>query len=208
MKKKILNLYAGIGGNRKLWPDHYHITAVEHNAKIAAQYKAFFPEDTVLVEDAKEYLYQNYMNFDFIWASPPCQTHTKLIYTHKNPKPPDSSLWEIITFLREKSKEHNFLYVVENVKPYYTPPIYPDFCIDRHFFWSNFFVLSPKLQKPRGLLDSADHKRKKETLHNFIGLHYEGNIYTGTSHSTTQVLRNCVHPEIGLQILTEAEKYF
>lgn len=27
---KILNLYAGIGGNRKLWPDDHEITAVEN----------------------------------------------------------------------------------------------------------------------------------------------------------------------------------
>jgi DNA (cytosine-5)-methyltransferase 1 len=26
---KILNLYAGIGGNRKLWGDEYEVTAIE-----------------------------------------------------------------------------------------------------------------------------------------------------------------------------------
>ena len=30
---KILNLYAGIGGNRKLWGDEHEITAVELNSK-------------------------------------------------------------------------------------------------------------------------------------------------------------------------------
>ncbi len=37
MKKfKMLNLYAGIGGNRKLWGDNDDITAIEINPKIAA----------------------------------------------------------------------------------------------------------------------------------------------------------------------------
>ena len=39
---KILNLYAGIGGNRKLWGNEHEITAVEINPKIAEAYKTFF----------------------------------------------------------------------------------------------------------------------------------------------------------------------
>jgi len=31
---KVLNLYAGIGGNRKLWPDECEVTAVENNEEI------------------------------------------------------------------------------------------------------------------------------------------------------------------------------
>jgi DNA (cytosine-5)-methyltransferase 1 len=36
---KILNLYAGIGGNRKLWGNKHNITAVEFNNTIAEKYK-------------------------------------------------------------------------------------------------------------------------------------------------------------------------
>lgn len=32
---KILNLYCGIGGNRKLWGDEHEITAVEWDSNIA-----------------------------------------------------------------------------------------------------------------------------------------------------------------------------
>ena len=62
---KILNLYAGIGGNRKLWPDGHEITAVEYNPGIAEMYKHFHPKDTVVVGDAHEYLLKNYKNFDY-----------------------------------------------------------------------------------------------------------------------------------------------
>ena len=67
---KILNLYAGIGGNRKLWGVEHEITAVEYNEDIAAVYKDLYPNDTVIVGDAHEYLLKNYKEFDFIWASP------------------------------------------------------------------------------------------------------------------------------------------
>lgn len=43
---KILNLYAGIGGNRKLWSDEHEITAVEYKQDIADVYKQLFPNDT------------------------------------------------------------------------------------------------------------------------------------------------------------------
>ena len=36
---KVLNLYAGIGGNRKLWKD-VEVTAVEINEEIAGVYKS------------------------------------------------------------------------------------------------------------------------------------------------------------------------
>lgn len=53
---KILNLYAGIGGNRELWGEEYDITAVEINPKIAKKYQERFPKDNVVVADAHEYL--------------------------------------------------------------------------------------------------------------------------------------------------------
>lgn len=68
---KILNLYAGIGGNRKLWGDEHEITAVEYDPKIAEIYQKFFPNDKVIVTDAHQYLLEHFQEFDFIWSSPP-----------------------------------------------------------------------------------------------------------------------------------------
>jgi len=53
---KILNLYAGIGGNRKLWGDEHEVTAVEIDSVIGEVYHTNFPNDTVVVADAKDYL--------------------------------------------------------------------------------------------------------------------------------------------------------
>ena len=74
---KVLNLYAGIGGNRKLWTD-VEVTAIENNSKIAAIYQDFFPDDKVIISDAHQYLLEHYKEFDFIWSSPPCPTHSKI----------------------------------------------------------------------------------------------------------------------------------
>lgn len=48
---RVLNLYAGIGGNRKLWTD-VEVVAVENEQYIADAYKALYPDDEVVVADA------------------------------------------------------------------------------------------------------------------------------------------------------------
>jgi len=137
---KVLNLYAGLGGNRKLWKD-VEVTAVEKNKSIAAIYKEHFIEDNIVVGDAHNFLMENYMNYDFIWSSPPCPTHSRLrlMGTKNNSYSavfPDMKLYEEILFLK-----HYFdgKWVVENVKSYYEPLIKP-IQVDRHYFWSNFHI--------------------------------------------------------------------
>ena len=63
---KILNLYAGLGGNRKDWGNNHEVTAVEMEQKIADVYKTNFPSDTVIIGDAHEYLLNHVDEFDFI----------------------------------------------------------------------------------------------------------------------------------------------
>ena len=57
---KILNLYAGIGGNRKLWNENIEVTAIELNPDIAKVYQDFYPDDTVIIDDAHQYLLKHY----------------------------------------------------------------------------------------------------------------------------------------------------
>lgn len=143
---KILNLYAGIGGNRKLWGNEYKITAVENNLKIAEKYKKNFPNDIIVTSDAHEYLLDNYKEFDFIWSSPPCQSHSRTNYftqhIRKRPIYPDMKLYQEILFLKGFYKGK---WVVENVIPYYKPLLEAT-KIGRHLFWSNFNI--KKISQP------------------------------------------------------------
>ena len=194
---RVLNLYAGVGGNRKLWTN-CEVTAVEYSSDIADVYKQQHPDDTVIVGDAHEYLRTNYNNFDFIWSSPPCQTHSKMAKAtrHKSRKFPDMKLYEEILFL-----QHFFegKYVVENVVPYYDPLIAPTNQIGRHLFWTNFDFEAKDIKRPKNFINMSN-TAGKEALQDWLGIHYDGNIYYDGNHCPAQILRNCVHPELGKQI--------
>lgn len=193
---KILNLYAGIGGNRKLWGNEHEVTAVEYKADIASIYADLFPKDTVVVGDAHAYLLEHYKEFDFIWSSPPCPTHSDIrrmaaIQGQYEAMYPDFKLWQEVTLLKHFSK---CKYVVENVIPYYEPIIKPTTTIDRHCFWANFYI--PKIQNS-----------SREVSHQSIGgseTIFGFNINDYKIKNKRQILRNMVNPELGLHILQQA----
>lgn len=144
---KVLNLFAGLGGNRKFWNDvakekgiNIEVTAVEFDPEIAKAYAKRYPNDNVIVGDAWDYAAKNYLDFDFIWASPPCQTHSRLniannIRNDRTKRLPDFRLYELIIYLKYFCKK---AFVVENVVPFYEPLIKPTAEIGRHYFWANF----------------------------------------------------------------------
>lgn len=192
---KILNLYAGIGGNRKLWGDEHDITAVEINPKIAECYKKLFPNDTVIVDDAHEYLRKHFRDFDFIWASPPCPTHSVLRLTFESngwkSVYPNMSLYQEIILLKHF---YHGCYVIENVKPYYKPLIEPSFVLNRHYFWSNKFIMT--MQFEHNFTDIRDKPKEMAKLYG-----YDIEILKDfSSYEKRQILRNCVKPEIGKYI--------
>ncbi|GAI27248.1 unnamed protein product, partial [marine sediment metagenome] len=127
VKIKVLNLYAGIGGNRKLW-ENVDVTAIENNAEIAKIYQDFFSNDKVIVTDAHQYLLKYFMEYDFIWSSPPCPTHSITRFLHKKKVYPDMELYQEIILLKHFFRGK---WVVENVKPYYKPLIESNFTIHR-----------------------------------------------------------------------------
>ena len=137
---KVLNLYACLGGNRLLW-DNCEVTAVELDEELARLYQERFPNDKVIVADAHQYLLDHYKEFDFIWSSPPCPTHSRMRKTNTGDGErksaasyPDMKLYQEIIFL-----EHFFKgkYCVENVIPYYQPLITAK-KRGRHLYWTNF----------------------------------------------------------------------
>jgi DNA (cytosine-5)-methyltransferase 1 len=207
---KILNLYAGIGGNRKLWGDEHQITAVEYDEGIAAVYQQFFPHDTVVVGDAKQYLLDHFKEFDFIWASPPCQSHSRTNHFLSGQgiyRMPDMSLYQIILFLRHWFKGK---WVVENVIPYYKPLIEGK-KLGRHLYWSNFEISDREFDyvqigtMNRQASKTAQRKAiiREAQIPELTDLH--GLDLTGVKlKNKRQILRNCVLPEIGEHILAEA----
>lgn len=201
MKKiKVLNLYAGLGGNRKKWDSNkYEVTAVEFEPKIAKVYADLFPEDKLIVGDAHQYLKDHYQEFDIIWSSPPCQKHSRMMKAtrHKVADYIDISLYQQIIFLQHFFKG---VYVVENVKPYYEPLIKPSKVLGRHLFWSNINITDFNCpEQPKGFITSGTVE-SSENLKKWLGINYEGNIYYKNNHCPGQVLRNCVHPDIGEHI--------
>lgn len=178
------------------------MVAVENDPKIAKIYQDFFPQDKVIVGDAHQFLLAHYKEFDFIWSSPPCPTHSqlgrlrvlsdsKITGAHlSNAKYPDMKLYEEILLLKHYFKGK---YVVENVIAYYEPLIRP-IEIQRHHFWSNFNIRQIKLDS-----DNIDKGKVSEWE---IKYGFDLAKYSGIDKRKT--LRNCVRPELGLHILNEA----
>jgi len=192
-KIKVLNLYAGIGGNRKLWKN-VEVTAIENNSDIAKIYKDFFPEDKVIVTDAHQFLLKHYREFDFIWSSPPCPSHSKIrkMNTNQNkPIYPDMKLYEEILFLQGYFKG---VWVVENVLSWYKPLIKP-FEFQKHYYWSNFMIENNK----KGF---RNHNGTIEELQKTKG--FDLSKYSGVEKN--KILRNCVEPMAGLSIFKMAFK--
>jgi DNA (cytosine-5)-methyltransferase 1 len=198
---KVLNLYAGIGGNRKLWGDEHEITAVEYNPKIAAIYKDFFPNDTVIIADAHQYLLDHYSEFDFIWASPPCPTHSQtnnFLHAQGHIRYPDMSLYQEIIFLQTFFKGK---YCVENVVSYYDPLIKPQVS-GRHYFWANFKIPVKLDHVKIGRMGKLKEGQRGDDRHKLTALGFDLSKYKGFHKE--KLLRNCVTPEIGLAIFESA----
>jgi len=190
---RVLNLYAGIGGNRKLWKD-VEVTAVEINPNIAKIYQDFFPQDKVVIADAHQYLLEHYKEFDFIWSSPPCPTHSRMRFNHKIKVFPDMKLYQEILFLKHFFKGN---WVVENVIPYYEPLIKPSKVLHRHCIWSNFGIGDKEFE----CLKTCKKLDERRYLQEKLGFNLD--FFVGVDKRL--LLRNCVVPELGLHILKQSQ---
>ena len=168
------------------------------NKEIAKIYQDFFPDDKVIVEDAHQYLLDHYKEFDFIWSSPPCPTHSVMNFLHNeqsdkgiNMRYPDMKLYEEIIFLKNWFKGK---WVVENVISYYVPLIKPQES-GSHYFWANFHILK-KDTIVRGLRENMDFVSKK------VGF----DISNYSNVDKRKLLNNCTEPELSLHIFNEAFK--
>jgi DNA (cytosine-5)-methyltransferase 1 len=205
---KILNLYACLGGNRYKWDEvakeagiEIEVTAVEWDEELARLYKERFPNDIVIIADAHQFLLENYKDFDFIWSSPPCPSHSRARYwnssneeNNTDPIYPDIKLYEEILFL-----EHYFSgkYVVENVIPYYTPLI-PAQKRDRHLYWCNFNLPNKLSDRSLKIVEKGKEMDRLIKFHEYDFTKYKGDQFI------YKIGRNLVDYEAGRTIFETA----
>tara|TARA_R100001463_G_scaffold43230_1_gene90278 strand:+ start:71 stop:688 length:618 start_codon:yes stop_codon:yes gene_type:complete len=200
---KILNLYAGIGGNRKLWGNKHQITSVENNESISKIYKDLYPNDQIIISDAHLYLQDNFKEYDFIWSSPPCPTHSRMrfkAYCNGKGKAlfPDMKLYEEILFLQQYTKKTKIKYVVENVKGWYSPLVNPQ-SIGRHYIWSNFQIPNIKIKT------NSTGNNKGMTLQKKMEIKgYDIKEWYNYKGDKRTILNNAIEGELGLAILEAA----
>ncbi len=196
---KILNLYACLGGNRYKWnevKEDIEVTAVELDPELARLYQERFPNDKVIIADAHQYLLEHYKEYDFIWSSPPCPSHSRARFWNSKAERvyPDLKLYEEIILLQTHFKGK---YCVENVVPYYEPLI-PANKRGRHLFWTNFnlpIVLSNRSLK---IVQKGKEMERLIKFHDYNFRKYKGEQFI------YKIGRNLVDYEAGKNILYTA----
>lgn len=194
---KVLNLYACLGGNRYKWTD-CNVTAVELDPELAKMYQDRFPDDTVIVTDAHKYLLDHYNEFDFIWSSPPCPSHSRARFARNNttiPIYPDLKLYEEVLFL---DNYFSGKYCVENVIPFYEPLI-PAKKRGRHLYWTNFRLPNDLNERKSGIMEGKDEVTQWCKFHDYDFRQYKG------EQRIDKIARNLVDYEAGLTIFNTAK---
>lgn len=202
---KILNLYACLGGNRYKWDEvakeagiTIQVTAIELDPELARLYKERFPNDIVIVADAHQYLLDHYKEFDFIWSSPPCPSHSRARYwnssnyeTNTEAIYPDMNLYQEILFLEHYYRSGK--YVIENVIPYYDPLIVPK-KRGRHLYWTNFNLPNNLKDRRFSISQTKNELQELCKFHKIDLTSYKGD------QSKVKIGRNLVDYEAGRTI--------
>lgn len=138
MKPRALDLFCGAGGATKgLQRAGFHVTGID--IKPQPRYCG----DSFVQADALQPPF-NLADFDFIWASPPCQAYTVANNIHKHKHP------ELIEPVRAMLAASGVPYVIENVpkapllNPFTLCGLAFGLNVKRHRkFEASFFVLAP-----------------------------------------------------------------
>jgi len=206
---KILNLYACLGGNRFKWDEvakaagiEIEVTAVEIDPELARIYQERFPNDIVIITDAHQYLLDHYKEFDFIWSSPPCPSHSRIRFNQAKGRKDDvyKAIYPEMTLYQEILLLDNYFegsYVVENVIPYYEPLIEAQ-KRGRHLYWTNFKLSSDLGERKVQIGSGTDEVRKLCEFHQIDISSYKG------SQRKDKIARNLVDYEVGKTIFETA----
>ena len=203
---KILNLYAGLGGNRLGFEKFYtergidiEVTAVEQNADVAAYYQKRFPQDEIFLCNVKDFIekkenLKKILSSDLIWGSPPCQSHSRVVLPNKNRflKMPNMHLYRLIILLMQLDMP----WIVENVYPFYHKHIselfLPQTFVERHAFWTNQEIQKRKYSIGKGIIIENAKVSELEAYHD---------IYLGKLTNKRQYLRNCINWRTTMKVL-------
>lgn len=210
---RILNLFAGIGGNRTLWGDEHEITAVEWDNAIAVIYHQRFPDDGIVVEDALEYMMKHAHEYDLICASPVCITHSRA-QSRPSVGYRVSDFTGLYGWANLYDIKYQGLYVWENVVSTYHKRFRfpkPTVKLGRHLFWANFEIPPKKFPRLFATETYIGSDGKKHNggladlkIKQLLDLHQ---IPFNFSHPRKRsILRNCVDYRIGKYILECAER--
>ncbi len=202
-KIKILDLFCGIGGVAKGFQRYlleqgmsFEYYAVDVDPKVLRAHKKFNPLSNTILRDAYSFTDDELLEFDFIWASPPCETHSRLnFYNWGNPKKykePDMRFYELIEMLYRL----NIPFVVENVEPYYKPPIKPSVKVYRHVLWTNLSIRPFRVDLP----NFSDVKDDVKSLTKYHGVPRDVVNTLGTARKARSALRDMVNPIVSYNI--------
>ena len=138
---------------------------------------------------------QDVKSYDFVWASPPCKTHSKwnMVWSSRreNHPKPDPTLW----FLIREFRALGINFVVENVDPYYKDPCDPTIKIGRHQFWTSFPIKKFDFisrEKPFDQMTTRDWQQ-----------YHQLETIEGKAEKKRQALRNCTHWSIAAKIFEQ-----
>lgn len=195
---RVLNAYAGIGGNRHLWPSSWRVTAVEFDPLVAAEYQRRYPDDVVLVEDAHAHVLERSGEYDAVWSSPPCPTHSRLAKVVAarmgSELAPDPRLMAEVKHLRASGVP----FVVENVHTYYRTEIAPDLVTARHYYWASDV---PLLLTP---LHGTAIVRSDTRASQFAAAYGLPPVPARALRDGRKAMRNAVVPIEGVEVATAA----
>ena len=209
----VLNAYSSLGGNRYKWDEaaeeanvKINVTAVELDAELAELYQERFPNDTVIVTDAHNFILNNIQKFNYCWSSPPCPSHSRARFARREtttPIYPDLKLYEEIIFLQHYFKGK---FCIENVIPYYEPLI-PGKKRGRHLYWTNYNLPNVLSKRFTAIGSNKEQQKTKILNHEFKNLcqfhDYDFTKYKG-SQRLDKIARNLVDYEAGKTIFQTA----
>jgi len=200
---RILDLFCGVGGVARGFQNflldngiEFEYYAIDIDKRVLKAHKLLNPYSKTICRDAWSIDDKEFKEFDLIWASPPCETHSKSRFLNINAKPtkPDMRLYNLI----ERLWSLNMPFIVENVEPYYRPPIKPIVKVGRHVLWSNLCIKPFKLNL-QNFMDVKDDIHKLIKYHE-IPFELSIKLLKILKKKTRDALRDMVHWRIAYNI--------